>query len=378
MPATKQIHESTDHSARLTVVPRDLGSPLAYFQDKVIGREPAGAPASSKMTTAIATLETRDASGRWVMSWTKPLVNEVAPVDVLVANGGSGFVTFDNWHSMGHGPNAIVTYDRQGNVVRALALDGLFPAWFVAAQTHSVSSIWWRGKPRISGDGTTAIVPIRLPSTGESLATDGPTLDLLIRLSDGQPVGLANQSWRAALAQAAATARKMCRAQRDQITEWNSPITVPTKWSEPTWHEYLREIVLRSGPTPTEDETPAIATTVLRPSSDRDFQRSVKWLKDALTEKPDIPDFEVRAIGSPDYDRLTMEIEKIARTIAPRRLKGVELVVVLDGAHSARVRAALSRSGAKLRIVSPTESFPQRAERMQKLDLGELPVCQVP
>lgn len=377
-PPTKHVYDSLDHSARLTVVPRELTSRLAYFEDKVTGHEPAGAPAGSKITNANATLETRDAFGRWVKSWTKPLVNEVGPVDVLVTDRGRSVVTFDNWHSMGHGPNTIVVYDQEGKVIRALGLKDIFPGWFVAAQPHSVSSVWWRGKPRISADGSNAVVPIRLPSENQSLATEGPTLDLLIRLSDGQPMGLTDQPWKAALAQAAATARKMCREQSDQITEWNSPITVPTKWLEPAWHAYLREIVYRAGPTLTEDDTPAVATTVLRPSSERDFQPSVQWLKEALTEKPDIPDFEVRALGSPDYERLTKEIERIAAKISAGTLKGVKLVVVVDEVRAIRVRAALSRSGATLRIVSPTESFPQRPERMQKLDIAELPVCKVP
>jgi hypothetical protein len=378
MPATKQVYESPDHLTRLTVVPRDLDSPLAYFQDKVAGHEPAGAAAGSKMTSAIATLETRDTSGRWAKAWTKSLSNEVAPVDVLVANGGRNVVTFDNWHSMGYGPNAIAVYDGQGAMLSAFGLEELFPKWFVAAQPHSVSSIWWRGHPRISDDGSSAIIPIRLPNENQSLATDGPTLDLFVSLLDGKPVGLTDQPWNAALAKAASTAREMCRAQRDQITEWNSPISIPTKWVEPVWHQYLREIVYRSGPTLTEDETPAVATTVLRPPSERDFQPSVQWLKEALTDKADIPDFEVRAIGSPDYERLTKEIETISPKISTGRLRGVQLVIVVDEVRAVRVRAALSRSGAKVRIVSPSETFPQRPEKMQKIDTAALPVCQVP
>ena len=379
IPPTKQTHESADHSARLTVIPRDLTSPLAYFQDKVAGHEPAGAPAGSKATNATAILENRDASGAWKTSWTKPLANEVAPVDVLVANGGRAVITFDNWHSMGYGPNAIVLYDSQGNLIRKLGLEDLFPKWFVAAQPHSVSSIWWRGQPRISDDGAAALVPIKLPSNNEnSIGSEGPTRDLAIRLSDGEPVGLADQRWKGALIQAASIARQICRDEREEITKWNSPMSAPTEWIEPAWHEYLREVVYRFGPTLTEDETPAVATTVLRPSSASDYQPSVKWLKEALTERADIPDFEVRAIGSPDYERLTRQIEEFVPKINAGRLKGVQLVVVVDESHSARVRAALSRSGAKVRVVNPLEEFPQRPERIRKADPAELSICQVP
>jgi hypothetical protein len=170
----------------------------------------------------------------------------------------------------------------------------------------------------------------------------------------------------------------MCHDAREQIKKWNSPIAAPTDWTEPAWHEYLREIVYRSGPMLTEDETPVVATTVLRPAAAKDYRPSLKWLRDALTEKSDVPEYDVRAIGSPNYERLTREIEGVATRMNAGRLKGVQLVVVVDDSHAARVRAALSRSGAKVRVVGPLEKFPQRPERMQKADPTELPVCQVP
>jgi len=86
----------------------------------------------------------------------------------------------------------------------------------------------------------------------------------------------------------------------------------------------------------------------------------------------------VRAIGSPDYERLTRQIEEFVPKINAGRLKGVQLVVVVDESHSARVRAALSRSGAKVRVVNPLEEFPQRPERIRKADPAELSICQVP
>lgn len=377
IPATTVTHEAADHSARITVVPRDLDSPLAYFRDKADGREPAGGKADSTATSATAVLEIKDASGRWVTSWAKPLVNEVAPVEVLVASAGRRIVTFDNWHSMGYGPHAIVIYDEQGNVIRMLGLEDLIPKWFVAAQPHSVSSIWWRGQPRISDDGSAAIIPIKLPSEQQNAGMDGPSLDLLVRLSDGEAMGLTDQPWRAALDQAAAIARQMCRAERTYITEWNSPIAAPSEWIEPVWHNYLREIVYRSAPNLTDDEGPIVETKVLRPPYAQDFQPSVKWLREALTEKTDFPDDDVRALGSPDYERLTQEIERVASKISAGRLKGVQLIIVIDELHSSRVRTALSRSGAKLRIVNPLEQIPQRPERMREAD-ADLPVCLAP
>lgn len=322
-------------------------------------------------------MEVRDATGQWVTSWAKPLVNEVAPVDVLIAGAGHRVITFDNWHSMGYGTQTIVVYDEQGNVIRMLGLEDVFPKWFVAAQPRSVSSIWWRGDPRISDDGSAVLVPINLPSGKQNAGMEGPMLDLLIRLSDGEAVGLTEQPWKTALAQAAVTARQICDAENNFITTWNSPIAAPSEWAEPAWHEYLREIVYRSTLTSADFEGPIVKTTVLRAPQAQHVEKSVKWLEEALTEATDFPNDDVRAIGSPNYEGLTIEIERLARKTDQDRLKGVQLVVVVDELHSARVRAALSRSGAMLRIVSPTEQIPQRPERM-RLAAAELPVCLAP
>eukprot|EP01035_Chromulina_nebulosa_P009054 gene9054-12233_t len=70
-------------------------------------------------------LERRDAAGHWSTVWRKPLVNDVSPVSALVANDGGHVVTFDNWHSMGFGDDAVVIYGPDGAVVRAMALPPL-------------------------------------------------------------------------------------------------------------------------------------------------------------------------------------------------------------------------------------------------------------
>jgi hypothetical protein len=376
-PPSKQTYVSADKKVRFIVDPRPLESALSYYEDKVANREPAGAPVGSKLRTATATLQLRDAAGRWVTSWRKPLVNEIAPVDALVTNGGE-VVTFDNWASMGYGDDVIVVYDRTGTVVRKLALSELFPEWLVAAQRHSVSSIWWRGGPRVSNDGSAVLIPIKLPTNDEnSVGMSGPTLDLKIRVSDGEAVGLAEEVWKSALVKAAATAREKCRDNRTYITKWNSTIAAPAAWDEPAWHEYLREIYYRTAPMVDGDFPAALGTTVLRPPSASNFQPSLGWLKEALSENTNIPGFDVRAIGSPDYERLTEEIEKIAAPIGPNQLDGVELIVVVDASRSERVRRALARSGAKLSIVDPLQKLPQRPERIQKSDSAELPVCQL-
>ena len=372
MPPSKETYVAADQSARLTVVPRDLKSAYAYFDDKVEGREPAGAPAGSTETSATAMLELRNASGRWETAWKKSLVNEIAPVAVIVATNGQGFATFDNWHSVGHGPNAIVIYDRDGTPIRKFGLEDLFPPWFVAALPHSVSSIDWRGDPRMSASGTELIVPVVQPSDDESPIGGGRSVDLSIRLADGAPVGLESGEWKKALNDAAVIARASCAAERAWIGKWNAPVTAPTTAKEEDWHYYLRETQYR---TKWSDDPPSAGTTVLRMPSAANFQASVKWLEEDLTKRA-VVDNDLRAIGSPDLARLAVEIERIGPSIRRGQLKGVDLVIVADAAHASRIRAALAQSGASLEFIDPKRSFPQVAQRMR--DPAEVATCQAP
>jgi hypothetical protein len=371
-PPSKVTYVALDQSARITIIPRDLESAYAYFDDKVKNRAPAGAPANAEETSPSAILELRGASGRWKTAWKKPLINEIAPVDVVVANNGQGFATFDNWHSRGHGPKAIVIYDRDGTPIRKFGLEDLFPPWFVAALPHSVSSIHWRGDPRISNSGTELIVPVVQPENDKFSIRKERTVDLTIRLADGIPVGLESGEWKKALNEAAVTARAMCAAEHASINKWNAPVAAPTTGKEEDWHYYLRETQFR---TKWSDDRPSAGTTVLRMPSAADFQPSVKWLEEALTE-PAMIDHDLRAIGSPDIVRLTIEIERIGPSISRGQLKGVDLVIVADDAHASRIRAALAHSGANLEFIDPKRSLPQVAERMQ--DQAEVATCQAP
>jgi hypothetical protein len=141
---------------------------------------------------------------------------------------------------------------------------------------------------------------------------------------------------------------------------------------EEDWHYYLRESQYR---TKWSDDPPSAGTTVLRRPSAVDFQASVKWLEDALTETAMV-DHDLRAIGSPDLARLSVEIERIGPSIGRGQLKGVDLVIVADDAHASRIRAALERSGANLEFIDPKRSFPQIAQRMR--DQAEVVTCQAP
>jgi hypothetical protein len=74
------------------------------------------------------------------------LQNPVSPTDALVTNGGY-LVTFDNWHNFGYG-KVVAIYEPTGRLVRALALDELYPPDRLAKLPLSVSSRWWRCAPQ--------------------------------------------------------------------------------------------------------------------------------------------------------------------------------------------------------------------------------------
>jgi len=377
-PAVTEVYEAPDHSARLTVVPRALTSTLDYFSDKLDGKEPAGAPPGSAAASATAKLEVRSPAGGWVTKWTKSLVNEVAPVYVVVAPEGKAFATFDNWYSVGVGPSAIVVYDGSGEATKAFALDSIFPDWFVSALSRSVSSIQWRGQPRLSGDGTEVLVPIDLPELERTPGQSGPQLDLRIRLADAAIVGLDDPVWRDALRNAAKVAHEQCIAELAETKAWNAPISAPVQWDEVAWHHYLNEIGFRTVPGAMGDDGPVIGTTVLRPGNASDFRASLKWLQEAVTERPFSPGYDVRVIGSPDMQSLRARIVEIAARIKPKRLAGVRFIVVVDPATGQAIETALSRTGATVTIMDPNRQLPQIESRMNKTTESERPTCRAP
>jgi len=75
------------------------------------------------------------------------LINDHSPVSTLVSDDGHYFITFDEWHGVGHGNAVVAFYGRRGllrnysleelvGMQDSLGWNGVFP--------HSVSSRWWR------------------------------------------------------------------------------------------------------------------------------------------------------------------------------------------------------------------------------------------
>lgn len=190
---------SRGEGCRLTVVPRDLEDQLAFFEGKVAGAEKAGQRADGN-SEPNATLERRLPDGRWQRVWTRALVNDVAPTDALISDDMKYVVTFDNWHSVGYGDDAIAIYDIANGGVRTFSVENLLGADYFAALPHSVSSVDWRSDARIEGGKLS--IGIIVPD-GSLLPDTARHVTLVIDLVSGKILERSPAAWKDARASAA-------------------------------------------------------------------------------------------------------------------------------------------------------------------------------
>lgn len=293
-PPKTTTYASADGTWRLVVEPRPVVNPLVYFEDKVAGKANAGAAAGETRTRATGRMQQRN--GEWHVSWEKPLVNEVAPVEVVVSNQGAT-AAFDNWHSMGHGSSAIATYGSDGSLIRRMALSDFLPETYVAALPRSVSSISWRGAPRFSDSQQELIVPVVVPEAGHpgtGIFEKATYVDVRFRLSDGQRVIIDHDAWSAALDRAGEAYDQQQEDENEARERFVSPLTAPATNDAGDWHAYLVEAYLRTVPDG-RDHYPATQVIPLR--EDEGFSRLSGYLGDALAERLDTD--ETAVIGSP-------------------------------------------------------------------------------
>jgi hypothetical protein len=357
LPKT-EIYTSASGAARLTVTPRVPSSQLAYFEDQVRGNRPAGQRPGNRQASARGRLERRGANGRWMPVWEGPLVNEVAPVNALVAGAGEHVVTFDNWHSVGWGDNVVVIYDGAGRVVRSLALSDILPASYIAVLPRSVSSLHWRGEPRISPDGERLILSVVIPGT--DLEAETEYVELEVMLADGRPVPPAGPAWERALARAAQAAEAQAAGEERQRAFMTNPLLAPTTTDEGDWYVYLRDAFFRLN---WAESMGVSRTVVLRSPLAPDYTLSVPLVRDALRDSHEPGD--TLLLGSPDQDNLVTLLTAEVRRLRPGALRGLRLYVVADDARWPRFAAILAPTRAQLVQLDPTEPIPQPAERLR-------------
>lgn len=77
-----------------------------------------------------------------VLVWKRTLLNDICPVNAIIANDGSSVATFDNWYSTGYGVNVFVVYDEKGNAKKTYKLEEISP-FPLNDYMMTISSLYW-------------------------------------------------------------------------------------------------------------------------------------------------------------------------------------------------------------------------------------------
>jgi hypothetical protein len=171
----------------LKITPKKLTSQLDYFSDKVDGRSDAGGDKKQEKNFCKGEFSARNDKGKMKTLWTIPLVNEVSPVDALISDDGDYVVTFDNWHSVGYGDDAVVIYRAaDGNLVKKLALTDFLTESDFNELSRSVSSIWWQGGKHTIENGK-LVLKVAGPGN-DGHGNEGAYFPINIDLTSGAPL----------------------------------------------------------------------------------------------------------------------------------------------------------------------------------------------
>lgn len=349
-PPSVQVIEAEGGNFRFTITPAPMESALEYFREEA----QAGRDGNSLERPApIGLLERRRPDG-WEPVWAKPLVNEISPVSAIVAPDGQYVVTFDNWHSVGFGRDAIAIYDAAGRLVRALGVTDLVSQDYFETLPRSVSSVSWQKQPaRIEGGELK--LSIRYPGSRD---TPGE-LPFSIRLADGAvtlpPDALLAEAEDASLA----IRRAREKAEADRRAYLRAPLSAPEGCDTAEWHSYLLEAFYRL--TPAYLDSPYPAKTVLFPTGHTKSEDSIGWLIENVVDAWEGGDL---AIAAPcDAPLLLQALE---RALAARKtgMDGMTFYIAGPGELRVRVAALVEAVGAELVYLDTAESIPQRAERI--------------
>jgi hypothetical protein len=360
LPET-ETYFSPGKGCRLTVVPRDLEDQLAYFEAKMAsaekpGQRPGGPP------QAQGTLERRLPDGQWERIWSRTLVNDVAPVDALVSDRMDYVVTFDNWHSVGFGDDAIVIYDIAKNGVRTFSVEKLLGPDYFAALPRSVSSVQWRSDARI--EGPELVIDVVVPGEADANAP-GKSVALAIDLASGKTSERSLAAWKVARAAADrinAAARMAEQARREARI---APLLGPKREDVTGWHDYLEEAFWRLDPDWVESYP---AKTVLLPRTAPNYRKSVGWIVEGLKDNAG----GVAMFAGVDETDLLATLESAIHRLPANALRDTRVYVAASEAAHARLTALLASRGATLVLLDPAKPISQRPERLPRAD-GSLP-----
>ena len=360
-PPSVHSYSSPNGEWKLTVYPRGLTNQLDYFRDKVDGKPNAGGIPGDTQASPIGHMQ-RKQGGRWQTVWKAPLVNDVSPVEAVVSNDGTT-VTFDNWHSVGWGDDAVVLYAADGRRARAFGLSAFLPKYYINAVPRSVSSIHWRGKPRIDEATRELVIPVVVPSADEDAAhTDKERfVDVRFGLADGALVPMAGQAWTEANDAAVKENARRERLAEEQMQRFIAPLAAPREDDMLGWHVYLRDAFFRLDPD-WEEGYPSAHVVPL--PDDPEFASSATDVGDTLSD--DINADGAIMVASPSQAALVQALQQQARRAKPGALVKARVYVAADDAHMPEVRAALAHTGARLIQLDIDGTIPQRKERLER------------
>lgn len=348
LPPGRETYHSGNGEWRLTVVPRALSGALDYFQDKVDRRDPAGLPQGATERSPVGILE-RKQGNRWILVWQQPLVNEIAPTGALVANDGRHVVTFDNWHSIGHGDDTIVLYDAQGQMVRAMGLDAFLPPDYIDALPRTVSSLHWGGGHRLLPDNETLVLRVNEP--GDRMGPDRYSISVpvRVRLRDGEVTQPGGPEWHRAKTSAQRVRWERERREREFCAKRAAPVVAPDSSEKPAWQEYSAEVTVRA--MNLDDGIPYAFVLPAENSTGFAEKRAgyltawedqrLRWAKANATV----------FFFSPSSPAMAALMEEALAPVASGAMQGAMLVFVGEESSSARIRAAVERTGATYRFI---------------------------
>ena len=183
----KEKYYSPNKKFYFEVMPKKLESQLKYFEDKVDGKENAGALEKAKENRPRGAFYARRSDGGYSRKSKFFLSNEVSPVSAIVSNDGAYIVTFDNWHSVGYGDDVVVIYRSGGTMIKKFALEDLLTEGDIETFSRSVSSMSW-GRGHYIDDANNLLV-LRVVANGKSSWEDEAKFhQLKIDLATGQPL----------------------------------------------------------------------------------------------------------------------------------------------------------------------------------------------
>lgn len=360
------VTASVNGAYRLTVTPRPISDQLDFFEDKIAGREPAG-QAEGQPDTATARLERRESDGSWSVVWDRSLVNDVAPVSVLVSDDGRYVVTFDNWSSVGFGDDVVVIYGNDGTLIRSMGLPEIVPSYFIDGFAQSVSSLNWRHRStRIVGDRLQlAIFEPGVPFE----AAEGPFYTIGIRLATGEPAPLSSAQLRH-LQPLACTAHRVVVQDYNEVLRWfRSDLTAPTTGDRNAWSFYYSEAIRRLLEPEMSEADAADIVDLPPPELLAAGQHMSREFRDEFRAalRASAAELQRSVFGAVDQAGLVEEVERTAQRMAPGSLAGRDLYFFAGSAHWPRIAAALAGKGATLHQIDTDRPIPQRADVIARI-----------